>query len=86
MVGAPPSYLTTNKNIVPVMQGYWTSFIRSYDPNTYRAKGTPEWTKWVQGQENRIRLEANTSGMETVDTAQSNRCKYLASIAVSIKQ
>lgn len=35
----PASYYAngTNANIVPVMQGYWTSFIRTYNPNTYRA-------------------------------------------------
>ena len=31
------------------MQGYWTSFIRSYDPNTYRVEGSPRWEAWTAG-------------------------------------
>ena len=85
-VDAPASYRTTNKNIVPVMQGYWTSFIRSFDPNTYRHPGTPVWGKWVAGGWQRIRLEATTTTMEVVDQGQQKRCNFLGSIAVDIKQ
>lgn len=85
-VDAPASYRTTNKNIVPVMQGYWTSFIRSFDPNTYRHPGTPVWEKWVVGGWQRIRLEANTTAMEVVNDGQQKRCNFLNSIAVDIKQ
>ncbi|PTU23806.1 hypothetical protein P175DRAFT_0496936 [Aspergillus ochraceoroseus IBT 24754] len=42
----PSSYFTTNAAIVPVVQAYWTSFIRSFDPNTYRSPGSPVWESW----------------------------------------
>ncbi|OJD14320.1 hypothetical protein AJ78_05315 [Emergomyces pasteurianus Ep9510] len=41
----PASYKgkEVNAPIVPVLQGYWISFIRSFDPNKHRTKGSPEW-------------------------------------------
>ena len=85
-VSAPKSYYTTNKNIVPVIQGYWLSFIRTYDPNTLRHQGTPEWTRWEVGKNNRIMLTANSTAMETLGHAQLERCNFLSEISVSIKQ
>ncbi|MCJ1437244.1 hypothetical protein MMC27_006630 [Xylographa pallens] len=81
---APASYSTTNRNIVPVMQGYWTSFIRNFDPNTNRAEGTPEWKPWGGGQ--RMRLVANGSAMEGVEERQGERCMYISGIEVEIDQ
>ncbi|KAJ6437688.1 triacylglycerol lipase [Purpureocillium lavendulum] len=51
--GAPASYSSSNAHAVTVAQGYWCSFIRSLDPNKYRAKGSAEWTS-------RGRLVVNT--------------------------
>jgi carboxylesterase type B len=84
--GAPASYNTTNAGVVPVIQGYWTSFIRALDPNTYRAEGTPRWEEWTSG--GMERLLFNTSGpvMETVDMGQRGRCAYLSGIGVSVRQ
>lgn len=82
---APASYSTNNSAIVPVMQGYWTSFIRSFNPNTHRARGSPEWNTWGDEQ-NRIYIRTGETKMETVPDAQSKRCKYLQSIAVALDQ
>ncbi|MCJ1381989.1 hypothetical protein MMC17_005101 [Xylographa soralifera] len=81
---APASYSTTNRNIVPVMQGYWTSFIRDFDPNTHRAEETPEWEEWGSGQ--RMRLVAKGSVMEEVQEPQRQRCAYISGIEVEIDQ
>ncbi|KAH8119020.1 triacylglycerol lipase [Phellopilus nigrolimitatus] len=83
--GAPKSYFTTNAAIVPVMQGYWTSFIRTFDPNTYRAPGSPEWAPFGTG-EQRILFETNATRMETVPADQTRRCDFLTSIAVNLQQ
>ena len=85
---APPSYGPgqLNGNIQRVMQGYWTSFIRTFDPSIYRAPGTPVWEEWVASKNNRIRLETNTTAMEIVGDEQKTRCEYLASIALAIAQ
>jgi carboxylesterase type B len=84
--GAPASYSTLNKNAIPLMQGYWTSFIRTYNPNIYRETGTPFWGQWIPGFETRIRLETNTTAMEIVDLETRVRCSYLSGIGPSIQQ
>jgi len=83
---APTSYQANqeNANVIPVMQGYWTSFIKHLDPNTERYQGTPTWEAWTGS--NRLHVLTNNTQMETVDDAQAERCKYLNSIAVSIGQ
>ncbi|KAI4148808.1 MAG: hypothetical protein LQ340_004926 [Diploschistes diacapsis] len=87
VTGMPPaSYNTTNAAIVPVMQGYWTSFIRSFNPNTYRAPGSPRWVHWNNQDQNRILLQTNASRMETVPWDQRERCSYLSAIGFFIQQ
>ncbi|KAK7899778.1 hypothetical protein LTR67_003523 [Exophiala xenobiotica] len=46
---APSSYHAGGSNhwIVPLMQGYWTSFIRALDPNVHRLEGAPMWREFV---------------------------------------
>jgi carboxylesterase type B len=86
---APPSYYTTNAAIVPFMQGYWTSFIRSYDPNPYRYPGSPEWVTWADGlltSYNRLFIRTNETQMETVPSDQKERCAYLTSIGPDLQQ
>lgn len=84
--GAPASYSTTNRNAVPLMQGYWTSFIRTHNPNTYRLAGSPEWNQYDPVAMTRIRLETNTTVMEEVDSGLQSRCAYLESIGAENQQ
>ncbi len=46
---APSSYHAGESNhwIVPLMQGYWASFIRALDPNVYRVEGAPMWEEFT---------------------------------------
>ena len=82
---APPSYTTANAAIVPAVQGYWTSFIRTFNPNTFRAEGSPEWEPFGATQK-RILLETNATRMETVPQDQTARCEFLTSIAINLQQ
>ena len=83
---APASYNTTNAAMIPVMQGYWTSFIRTYNPNTYRAPGSPRWVHWNNYNQSRILIQTNASRMETVPPDQQERCAFLSSIGSFIDQ
>lgn len=91
----PQSLKTTNANMIPLMQGYWISFIRSYDPNKYRQSGSPTWAAWTEGGDMRRLLIQNTEAnggvgagtvMETVPTAQKGRCDVMSSWAVGLRQ
>ncbi|KAJ5312889.1 hypothetical protein N7508_003719 [Penicillium antarcticum] len=85
--GAPASYTTSNAAIVPLMQAYWTSFIRSLDPNRHRLKSSPEWQTWEQdGGHQRIFIRTNETRMETVPLDQRARCDYLIGIGVDLHQ
>ena len=83
--GTPASYFTTNAAIVPIMQGYWTSFIRTFNPNTHKARNAPDWEPFGTG-ENRILLQTNASKMETVPLDQKARCNFLHSIGIALQQ
>jgi carboxylesterase type B len=80
------SYLGLNKAIVPVIQAYWLSFIRTYDPNTLRHPGSPEWEEWNPNAQRRLVLQTNRTEMEVVSRDQQERCVYLNSIAIDIQQ
>lgn len=86
---APDSYEVTGVNnpSVSVIQAYWTSFIRCYDPNTYKKAGTPTWDQWTKSNYNRrLMFQTNNNSMESVPADQQERCGYLSSIALSQKQ
>ncbi|KAI7972904.1 hypothetical protein EIK77_000791 [Talaromyces pinophilus] len=81
----PASYSTSNGEIVPLMQQYWTSFIRSYNPNTYRAAGSPKWQPWGDGYKQMF-IQTGDTRMIAVSDDQKTRCKYLQSIAQDLAQ
>ncbi|KAL2869952.1 putative triacylglycerol lipase [Aspergillus lucknowensis] len=92
-IGSPPpaSYFGSNAAIIPVMQGYWTSFIRSFDPNTYRYPGSPRWETWGGGRHGggrpeRLFIRTGETRMESVPRDQRERCEYLISIGVELTQ
>ncbi|KAH6656949.1 Alpha/Beta hydrolase protein [Truncatella angustata] len=85
----PASYWPngTNAGVVPVVQGYWTSFIRSFNPNTYRYPDSAEWVPWnVRSEERLVFQTAGKTEMETVDADLLARCRYWSSIGVDILQ
>ncbi|TGO25379.1 hypothetical protein BPAE_0081g00120 [Botrytis paeoniae] len=80
--------------LIPYIQAYWTSFIRSKDPNTYKLKSAPRWGQLKTSNYQRILFQAvNVTGtatanvtMETIPDGQMARCQYLSSIGASIAQ
>ncbi|KAF7593858.1 hypothetical protein BBP40_010668 [Aspergillus hancockii] len=87
VTGEPPSsYFTTNAPIVPVMQGYWTSFIKTFDPNPRRYPDSPKWDTWGNEGYRRLFIRTNETKMEAVPTDQKERCNYLTSIGIELQQ
>lgn len=82
--------------MIPVLQHYWISFIRTFDPNTYRLEGTPLWEEWGadsfdgnDGGRKRILFhngEGQKTEMENVDREQWERCKVLSGWMVGLGQ
>ena len=90
----PASYTpgAANANVIPLLQAYWTSFIRFYDPNVARLPGSPRWGEWGgQNSQQRIRFQggknaATDTVMETVPSDQRKRCEQLIQMGISLKQ
>lgn len=75
----------TETPLIPTIQAYWTSFIRSKDPNTYRKAGTAMWgTFGTSRSQLHFPNDPQKVGMEEVDAAQHKRCEYFRSIANAI--
>lgn len=85
------SYKTYNARVVPLVGGYWLSFVRALDPNAYRMAGAPRWGEWGGGggeeeeereKEEKGRLVVETEGarMEGVDGAEEERCAFWAGL------
>ncbi|KAI1865080.1 hypothetical protein JX265_008127 [Neoarthrinium moseri] len=86
---APASYYSngTNAAVIPVIQGYWTSFIRSFDPNKYRYPGSARWEEWTTSAQQRLVFQTGgQTEVETVDEALLRRCKFWSDIGVDIAQ
>jgi acetylcholinesterase len=79
------TYDTVNANIVPVVMNYWTSFVRSLDPNPYKYASAPEWDSYGT-QKNRLLFQTNDSYVEQVPAAQSARCAAWRNLAVKMEQ
>lgn len=78
---APVSYQEgeINERITTVIQGYWTSFMRTLDPNKYREEGTAEWAAWGEGESGQNRMILGTGGrteMVNIGSAFRERCEY----------
>ncbi|KAI1346036.1 vacuolar triacylglycerol lipase [Xylaria sp. FL0043] len=87
--GAPASYFPggVNAAVVPVIQAYWTSFIRSFDPNKYRLNGSAHWDVWKDSKQDRLLFETGgKTKMEVVDDAMQAKCNYFHSIGAAVRQ
>ncbi|KAI0836002.1 alpha/beta-hydrolase [Hypoxylon sp. FL0890] len=88
--GSPPtSYVAngTNVAVIPVIQAYWTSFIRTYDPNTYKHPTAATWEEWDADKQNRLLFQTGgETTMENVDKNTTTHCEYFWSIGLDIKQ
>lgn len=91
---APPSYLTYNAPVVPLVMGYFLSFVRTGDPNALRAPGAPVWGAWGSlgdgdgdgANGTRIVIETNNTRMEEVGPAQALRCRFWKGLAPRTQQ
>ncbi|CAG8952486.1 hypothetical protein HYFRA_00001233 [Hymenoscyphus fraxineus] len=67
------------------IQKYWTSFIRTKNPNTLKAVGAPVWEVFLGGGEGkeggqRVRFTNRTVGMEGPDEVTRERCGFWSGI------
>ncbi|AEO65347.1 uncharacterized protein THITE_2076582 [Thermothielavioides terrestris NRRL 8126] len=77
--GARASYKTYNAAVVPLMMGYWLSFVRALDPNVHRMSGAPVWECWnEEGGDagRRMLIETQGATMESTPAEEAERCSF----------
>ncbi|KAM0343103.1 hypothetical protein ACHAPU_008851 [Fusarium lateritium] len=86
---APPSYYSggINSNITTIVQGYWSSFIRSKDPNPYRSTNTAEWGPYSSTERQRLVFDtAGKTSLQNMTKQVQDRCNYFGSVAGLVEQ
>lgn len=77
----PPGYYTTNSASVSVMQSYWISFIRTFDPNELRSPELAEWMPWTIKGRDRLLFKSNDTKidtmMEKMTKEEEERCRLV---------
>ncbi|KAL4933186.1 Alpha/Beta hydrolase protein [Aspergillus undulatus] len=84
--GAGASYSTYNEAVVPVVQGYLTSFVNSLDPNTFRSPSSPEWELFEAEDEARLKLQTNRTEVERIPQVLLEKCEIWYIFEKSIVQ
>lgn len=73
--------------LIPTIQAYWTSFIRTGDPNRYKLREAPEWEQFsVEKRRLHFVNQVGDVAMENVPDGQGERCIFLSWIGPSIQQ
>ncbi|KUL89789.1 hypothetical protein ZTR_00456 [Talaromyces verruculosus] len=75
------SLYNVNAPIVPITMGYWVSFVRNLNPNSYKADGAPIWQPWGNGKGRQIRLQTNNTAMVDITDSQVEKCWLWQSLA-----
>ena len=66
----------------PTIQAYWTSFIRTKTPNTYRLPGAAEWNTFGTAMEQiYFPNDPRNVSMVAVGVDEKTRCHYYSTIA-----
>ncbi|KAH8883462.1 alpha/beta-hydrolase [Thozetella sp. PMI_491] len=86
---ADDSWYSYNTPMIPVLMGYWLSFVRTLSPNAKKNKGAPQWESWASttsSNHSRLIFELNNNRMESVSPAQEERCVFWESLSTSMQQ
>jgi hypothetical protein len=58
------------------MMGYYLSFVRTLNPNTYRMPGSPVWETWDARDTKRLVIETGGAKMDGGDEGEAERCGF----------
>lgn len=87
----PASYKKggVNENVSPVVQRYWTNFIRSLNPNKAGKKcssGQTDWEKWSDDSQRRLVFQTGgKTEMLDIGSDLKKRCEFWATNAVALR-
>ncbi|GJJ10746.1 hypothetical protein Clacol_004973 [Clathrus columnatus] len=73
-------------SLTPILQAYYTSFVRFLDPNAQTVKGSVFWPEFSPETNQRILLQVNATTLETVPSSQLARCQFWKGLAIQLEQ
>ncbi|KAL6797813.1 Alpha/Beta hydrolase protein [Trichoderma sp. SZMC 28013] len=79
-------YDNSDQTNVARLQGYYISFVRSLNPNTFAFSGSTSWPQWNgQAGGQRLVINNNNTVVESVPQAQISRCAFWESLAAQLE-
>ena len=74
-------------SLTPILQSYYTSFVRELDPNSHPVNGSVFWPQFNSGGDERLLLQVNETRVETVpDSSQLDRCEFWRGLAIRVER
>ncbi|GJJ10761.1 hypothetical protein Clacol_004989 [Clathrus columnatus] len=73
-------------SLTPILQAYYTSFVRFLDPNVQTVNGSVFWPEFIPETNQRILLQVNATTVETVPSSQLDRCRFWKGLANRMQQ
>ena len=80
------SYALYNAPMVPIVQNYWISFVRTLNPNTFKDDTAPIWEPLGSNKNARLKFQLHDMEMETIPEQQQARCDLWKSLAAQTEQ
>ncbi|KAF8508626.1 triacylglycerol lipase-like protein [Hysterangium stoloniferum] len=75
-----------NISLTPILQAYYTNFVRFFDPNAQPVNGSVFWPEFDSNSNLRLLLQVNATTVEKVPSAQLSRCNFWKNIAINLEQ
>lgn len=73
-------------SLTPILQAYYTSFVRFLDPNAHTVEGSVFWPEFSPKTNQRILLQVNATTLETAPSDQLARCQFWKGLAIKMEQ
>ncbi|GJJ10739.1 hypothetical protein Clacol_004966 [Clathrus columnatus] len=73
-------------SLTPILQAYYTSFVRFLDPNALTVNGSVFWPEFSPKTNQRLLLQVNATTLETIPSSQLARCQFWKGLAIQLEQ
>ncbi|KIJ22548.1 hypothetical protein M422DRAFT_152036 [Sphaerobolus stellatus SS14] len=71
---------------IPIIRAYYTSFVRSLDPNAHPVNGSVFWPQFNPEKTTRLLLQVNDTRLEDIPLDQKARCEFWKGLAIKLEQ
>lgn len=79
------AYENVNKAVVPLMMGYYLSFVKTLDPNTASLPGAPVWDGFGTAGGRRMSFQSSGTQMQDVPAGLAANCQFWEEMRVTME-